>query len=92
MTDTADTRAAMSEREIRRFTFRVALFQKHGWPEERAEEWADKLVERDRDGTDLRLCVECKFLLSQWRCAKKLPVLGEPPQRCHGFDWEVPKK
>lgn len=82
----------MSHREIQRFVFRTKLFQQHGWPEERADGWADKLVDRDRDGDDRRLCVECKNLLSQWRCAKRGPVLAEVLQRCPTFEWERPAK
>ena len=82
----------VSEREARRWLFRSRLFQQHGWPEERAEAWAEKLVGRDRDGDDRRLCVECKNLLSQWRCAERGPVLAEVLQRCPTFQWETPKQ
>lgn len=85
-------RLAMSAREISRFMFRAQLFQQHGWPQERAEEWADRLVNRDRDGDDRRLCVECKYLLSQWRCAEREAVLAEVLQRCPKFNWETPKQ
>ncbi len=86
-----EPRLAMSEREIKRFLFRVELFQQHGWPEERAEAWADKLVNRDRDGDDRRLCVECQNLLSDWRCADKGAVVADLLQRCPSFVWARPK-
>lgn len=82
----------MNSREIARFQYRSELFQQHGWLEARAEAWADKLVLRDRDGDDRRLCVECKNLLSDWRCAKREMVFAEVLQRCPAFAWALPTK
>lgn len=83
-------RRALTDREIKRMAFRVDLFQMHGWPAERAEAWADRLADRDIDRDDRRLCVECKHLLSQWRCRQKGAVLAETLQRCPTFDWKTP--
>lgn len=75
-----------SEQDIH--AFRVKLFTlDHCWPEERAQEWADRLVGRDRSGDDRRICPECAHLLSQWRCAKRGHVIAEVPQRCPMFVW-----
>lgn len=81
---------AMTLKEMERWQFRVNLFQQHGWPEDRAESWADKLVLRDRDRDDLRLCVECAHLMSQWRCRKRGAVIAEVLQRCDMFAWKMP--
>lgn len=80
----------MTTKEMERWAFRVELFQRHGWPEDRAESWADRLVQRDRERDDRRLCVECSHLLSQWRCRKRGPVIAEVPQRCEMFAWQKP--
>lgn len=83
----------MNAREIKRWLFRAQMFQRHHqWPEDRAEQWADTLLRRDRAGDDRRLCAECANLLSQWRCAQRGPVLAETLQRCPTFKWETPKQ
>ena len=76
--------------KVDRVAFRVALFQQHGWPQDRAEQWAARLTQRDADRDDRRICVECKNLLSQWRCAKRGAVLAETLQRCPTFQWQTP--
>jgi hypothetical protein len=80
-----------NERELFRMAFRSELFQQHGWDEERAGRWADHLLVRDREGDDRRLCCECRNLLSQWRCAKRGPVMADTLQRCEHFNWAKPK-
>ena len=83
---------AASERELSRMAFRIELFQQRGFDENRAERWADYLMVRDREGDSRRLCVECKNLLSQWRCAKRGPVMADQLQRCEFFNWQTPKQ
>jgi hypothetical protein len=83
---------ALTDKQLSRMAFRIELFQQHGWDEVRAERWADHLCERDTDRDDRRLCVECRNLLSQWRCAEGGPVLADVLQRCNQFVWETPKK
>lgn len=61
-----------------------------GWPEDRAAYWADMLTVRDREHDARRMCVECRHLLPQWRCARKGPVLAQVLQRCELFGWRVP--
>lgn len=84
--------AALSERQAVRTAFRVELFQQHGWDEERAERWAAHLNQRDTEHDDRRLCVECKNLLNNWRCAKRGAVVADQLQRCASFTWNTPKQ
>lgn len=53
---------AMNDREVGRMTFRLSLFQRRGVPEHEAEQLVDRLLERDRDRDDRRMCVECAHL------------------------------
>ena len=64
--------AAMNTREIDTFTARLARFTDKGLGLDDADELADKLVKRDRDLDDRRLCLECIHLSGQsgavWSC------------------------
>ncbi len=64
--------AAMTGAEINTFTARVARFTDKGLSLEDAEALADKLVTRDREPDDRRLCLECVHLSGQsgraWGC------------------------
>ncbi len=63
---------AMNTREIDTFTARLARFTDKGLELDDAEALADKLVMRDRDADDRRLCLECFHLSGQsgkaWDC------------------------
>ena len=63
---------AMNAREINTFTARLAKFTDKGLGLDYAEALADKLVRRDRDSDDRRLCLECIHLSGQsgeaWDC------------------------
>ncbi len=61
---------AMNTREIDTFTARLALFTDKGESLDDAERLADRLVIRDREGDDRRLCLECAHLqgYGRWRC------------------------
>lgn len=65
--------SAMTGAEIDTFTTRQALFTDKGMSLDEAEALADKLVLRDRDADDRRLCLECSNLqghrASAWRCS-----------------------
>lgn len=89
--------AAMNGQEIDTFTARLARFTDKGASLEEAERLADKLVIRDREGDDRRLCLECAHLKGQnpWGCgnwrqagvcdaalARDLVLML---QRCEGF-------
>lgn len=63
---------AMNTVEIDAFTARLARFTDKGMSLSDAEALADKLVVRDREGDDRRLCLECVHLSgfgpTSWRC------------------------
>lgn len=94
--------AAMNGQEIDTFTERLARFTDKGASLEEAERLADKLVIRDREGDDRRLCLECAHLKGQnpWGCgngrqagvcdaalARDLVLML---QRCEGFKDKKP--
>jgi hypothetical protein len=89
---------AMNGQEIDLFLSRLAHFTDKGWKLVEAEQLADKLLSRDREKDDRRLCLECSHLkgIHRWRCgnwrqadmavqvltADLVPML----QRCRGFN------
>ena len=75
---------AMTGREIDTMAERTSLFNRRGLPALDAERLADKLVNRDRDGDDRHLCVECRHCRPGLRCVNKLAVL-HVLQRCDHF-------
>lgn len=89
---------AMNTAELDLFTARVHLFIRHGLDTTESEKLADKLVARDRDEDERRLCLECRNLRRSgglWRCGQPhragwagadLPGdLVNLLQRCEGF-------
>ena len=88
---------AMNGQEIDTFTARMARFTTYGLSLADAERTADKLVIRDREGDDRRLCLECSHLqghgrrrCSNWQVADVArealaPELVTMLQRCGGF-------
>ena len=63
--------SAMTGREIDTFTARLHHFTRRGLLESDAETLADKLVTRDREADDRRLCLECAHLAGRagvWGC------------------------
>jgi hypothetical protein len=90
--------SAMTGREIDIMVERIDLFNQRGLSEQEADLLADKLVVRDREADERRLCMECANLtggIGAWRCAQrqraKLGEAGLPAelvvqlQRCDGF-------
>lgn len=61
---------AMNTGEIDTFSVRLARFTDKGVSHDDAELLADKLVHRDREGDDRRLCLECAHLqgFGRWFC------------------------
>ena len=62
---------AMTGREIDTLTVRLHHFARRGLTEPDAERTADKLVMRDREADDRRLCLECVHLAGRadlWGC------------------------
>lgn len=88
---------AMNSGEIDLFLKRLERFTDKGLIVPAAEALADKLVQRDREGDDRRLCLECAYLqgFNYWRCgnwqtaevvrAGLVPDLVMMLQRCPGF-------
>ena len=94
--------SAMNSGEIVKFKSRLEIFQAKGLDELNAEALADKLVLRDRDSDDRKVCYECRYMkgISSLRCENwKLAGIAMKSsdaflgkdfammlQRCHGFD------
>lgn len=88
---------AMNGQEIDILKVRLAKFTDKGLSLDEAERLADKLVIRDRELDDRRLCLECVHLQGhgRWRCgnwlAAGVPQNGMAPdlvarlQRCSGY-------
>ncbi len=90
---------AMNGAEIDAFTARLSRFTDKGLTLADAEALADKLVIRDRESDDRRLCMECSHLHRGGRCGNwqraevamtardaRLPAeLVQRLQRCDGF-------
>ena len=94
---------AMNTAEIDTFTQRLHQFTRYGLAEPEAESLADKLVMRDREADDRRLCLECLHLKSgggRWGCnqwqraglgSAGLPAeLVRKLQRCDSFTKVTP--
>lgn len=90
------------DKEIARFQFRTALFRRRGIPEGYADELADRLFERDFEGDDRRMCLECKHLQRTGACfaaaqgwmpanfSRRHEPVRDLLQRCECFDWQKP--
>ena len=96
---------AMNTGEIDVFTMRLARFTDKGLSLDDSEALADKLVLRDRESDDRRLCLECAYLSGRagaMRCAQwqraGLGAAGAPAglhlvlQRCDGFKDQNPPR
>lgn len=61
---------SMNQREIDTLMARLERFTNKGVSHDEAERLADKLVLRDREADDRRLCLECSYLhgAGRWRC------------------------
>ena len=96
---------AMNTGEIDTFTARLDNFIRRELLEPESEKLADKLVLRDRESDDRRLCLECAHLAGRagvMRCAQwqraGLGAAGVPAgyhlvlQRCDGFKDQNPQR
>lgn len=79
-----------TEREARRFVFREALFRRRGESPIEAEKLAERLLQRDRDDDERRLCIECANVRPPYRCAVGDAAVRDVFQRCDRFSWERP--
>lgn len=88
--------AALTSAEIEVFFSRLAQFTDKGMSYVDAERLADSLVNRDREGDDRRMCLECSALSSNGRCLvaarsglsgadRRLEPVINVLQRCEGF-------
>lgn len=73
-----------SEGEIATFVRRVSLFMRRGVSAPDADDLAEALVLRDRDGDDRRTCVECAHGAKR-RCAGGGPLPADVLHRCGAF-------
>jgi len=92
---------AWGDAQIKRFTFREALFRRRGQSAQTAEQWADRLAARDHERDDRRVCLECSSLQRGGSCfavsqgdmpnvsAKHSPVI-DVLQRCDSFSFQTP--
>ena len=96
---------AMNTGEIDALTARLSHFTRRGLIELESEKLADKLVLRDRESDDRRLCLECAHLAGRagaMRCAQwqraGLGAAGVPAgfhlvlQRCDSFKDQNPQR
>lgn len=94
-------RPELSDREIARMSFRIGLFKRRGVPEHQAEELAEKLVARDYERDDRRMCLECSNLQHGGKCfcVSQGTLQGASPrhepvtnvlQRCPSFQFQTP--
>lgn len=84
----------MNGAELHALTRRLQLFIRRGAAEAAAENLADRLVLRDRQGDDRRACLECRHYRHA-RCGNRQPAglhsaevgpdLAALLQRCRGF-------
>ena len=77
---------AMTGAEIDTFTARVSRFTEKGLILDDAEALADRLVIRDRESDDRRLCLECTCIVGHagsWSCRNWLRAgIGAFPEFC----------
>lgn len=89
--------SAMKGQELDTLMARQALFCQRGASPQDAERLTDRLVNRDRDSDDRRLCLECRHLrgAGPYRCGNAQAAgvhadlardLVLTLQRCHGYD------
>lgn len=58
----------LNERESGRMAFRIGMFQRRGCTKAEAEQLADRMVQRDRDRDDRRMCIECRHVQRDRGC------------------------
>lgn len=96
----------LDQRQQARHDFRVGLFQRRGLSVEAASTLADRLVERDADRDDRRVCAECAHVTADhpkygrgcfaarqgWihGASKHLSPILNLLQRCEGFKFSTP--
>jgi hypothetical protein len=74
---------AWTPAEIASFDKRVARSTWLGYPDAKGR--AERLLHRDREADDRRLCVECSHAGPGWRCARREAFMLDLLQRCPLF-------
>ncbi len=89
------TAGAWTDGDVGRFQDRRARLMRWGWSEQQAEALAERLVRRDHEQDDRRLCLECRHYLpgqcdNHQRAALSVADVGRDfatmMQRCGGFE------
>jgi len=94
-------RLILSDKQMTRMVYRIALFQRRGWTPQHSEHWADRLADRDMDRDERRLCIECANLQRSGICfaatqgkipgvAKNWTPVQDILQRCTTFKFQIP--
>jgi hypothetical protein len=84
----ADEQAGLpkwTEVEVEAFKARQATAKRLGYTKQ-AEYLAEKLLKRDREGLDMRLCIECSHARSNRRCSRGEAFMLDKLQRCPRFN------
>lgn len=76
---------AWGDAEIATFSARVMLFIRRGVNPTDADDLAERLTLRDRDGDDMVMCVECRHGPAR-TCPGGTPLPVGVLSRCEGFD------
>ena len=87
---------AWDDAEIEAFTARVMMFMRRGIGADQADNLAERLTLRDREGDDRRMCLECSHLGDGGRCLaaaagrlpggdRRLEPVQSTLQRCEAF-------
>ena len=95
------SRPALNDRHLARMQFRLALFKRRGLLDSEADALADRLAQRDYEGDERRVCMECKSLQQRGGCFQhqqgRLPGAGkffqpmpQTLQRCGRFEFQTP--
>jgi hypothetical protein len=83
---------AMNGAEIDTFIARQDWFTSKGLPLLEAESLADKLVLRDRDADDRRLCLECAHLSGHWQISWRCENWQAAGVAHHSRDAHLPQE
>lgn len=94
--DPSDDAERMTEAEAAAFAGRVQRFTERGLMLTDVDKLATRLLQRDRDCDDRRMCLECSYLGTKGRCiaaatgrligaSRTLEPVPDLLQRCEGF-------
>lgn len=92
-----------TDQEVHRFSVRLAMFGRAGVQPERAEQVAERCVQRDRERECIHCCAECKHFCHDGTCAAARQGLISGADRfltpvpdifhhCRRFAWASPRQ